>query len=845
MASLANTMSTSLFWVSKAIFSHYWCHRWQTLFLLIGLVAGVGLWSAVQIINTQARLSYAQADSLLGIQASHWIRSQSDLGVSQSQYIQLRRAGFRQIFPIVEGEVSTGDGNPVSIIATDLFALPSSVFESGNNDSRVDNGADWLEFVQPPFRAWIPRQLANELHLKAGDQLLLRDGRQLPPALIQSHRQQGRQVFMDIAAAFKLLNKQHFSYLAVSSISPEMLSDLQLKLPTGLRLVDNQQHLDLAQLTESLHTHLSAMSLLSFAVGLFIVFNAVRFSLWYRRPTFLNLRLMGVSSAHLLLAISSEILLWSFIGTALGLIAGFQIGHVLLPGLGASLHSLYNANVDTQLSWQFDTVIKAWLITLAGLLWALGWPLYQQLKRNSLPSNMVTRAQQDERHSRHLLATLSVVFTILAVIIYPFLNSAVSGFVLLGLLLFAAAWLLPTLLALALTFLSKQIPDENLLSRWLVSDGWSQLPALRTAMMALMLAMTANLGVGTLVDSFRNAFVSWLEVRQSADIYLRSPNVDIKQLLDPEQSSQWLAHSHQRIGVSSRWQGRQTLIRGIDANAPDSRTLPLAQWLGNTPDDALQQFREQPKTILANEQAHYLGGLQLGGIVKLNTDSGLESYKIVGFFYDYGTAYFQFYLPYAEVARQWQAHRSRGVALWLKSGGEADQAIELAEAAMRTAGANTGDWIEQGQIRKLSLKIFDRTFAITSAMNALTMIVAAIALLASLLAILQERLPQFAQWRALGIRWSEQMLIISCPIIIFVSIAWLLAIPLGALLSWLLIHKLNIVSFGWSMPMSWELTPAWQLAGTILIVVTATLLLAGWQLRRRLPEALAQLGELA
>ena len=56
----------------------------------------------------------------------------------------------------------------------------------------------------------------------------------------------------------------------------------------------------------------------------------------------------------------------------------------------------------------------------------------------------------------------------------------------------------------------------------MVSDGWSQMPAFRSAMMALLLAMTANLGVGTLVDSFRTAFIGWLEVRQSADIYVRT-----------------------------------------------------------------------------------------------------------------------------------------------------------------------------------------------------------------------------------------------------------------------------------------------------------------------------------
>ena len=128
-------------------------------------------------------------------------------------------------------------------------------------------------------------------------------------------------------------------------------------------------------------------------------------------------------------------------------------------------------------------------------------------------------------------------------------------------------------------------------------------------------------------------------------------------------------------------------------------------------------------------------------------------------------------------------------------------------------------------------------------MNALTMLVAAIALLASLLAILQERLPQFAQWRALGLRQSEQLLLVATPLLIFCAIAWILSIPLGALLSWILIYKINIISFGWSMPLVWEFTPALELAGIVLSICVLTLALVAWQWRRRLPRALAQLGE--
>jgi putative ABC transport system permease protein len=169
--------------------------------------------------------------------------------------------------------------------------------------------------------------------------------------------------------------------------------------------------------------------------------------------------------------------------------------------------------------------------------------------------------------------------------------------------------------------------------------------------------------------------------------------------------------------------------------------------------------------------------------------------------------------------------------------------MQQAETSLQQLGAQAGDWISQAQVRKLSVGVFDRTFAITAAMNLLTMLVAAIALLASLLAILQERLPQFAQWRALGLRQAEQLWLVATPLLVFCVIVWLASIPLGALLSWILIHKLNIISFGWSMPLVWEIGPALQLALVVGLICGLTLLLVAFQWRRQMPLALAQLGE--
>jgi putative ABC transport system permease protein len=401
--------------------------------------------------------------------------------------------------------------------------------------------------------------------------------------------------------------------------------------------------------------------------------------------------------------------------------------------------------------------------------------------------------------------------------------------------------MLPIILAGALRLLGRLLPGRFLLTRWMVSDGWSQLPALRSAMMALLLALTANLGVGSLVDSFRGAFVGWLELRQSADIYLRAPNLSYQQLQVSPGNASWLAASHHRIGVSTRWRDRPSLVRGANTGAPDSRVFPLSKWQGDSAASALRSWREEPGKILINEQVHFLAGVQVGENVALPTDRGLQEYQVVGVFYDYGNPYFQFYLPDHVVASNWDHYYSRGIGLWLKQDNNA--AMRQAEASMKALGAQPGDWISRAQVRNLSVGIFERTFAITAAMNLLTMIVAAIALQASLLAILQERLPQFAQWRALGLRQLEQLLLVATPLFIFCAIVWLLSIPLGALLSWILIHKLNIISFGWSMPLLWEIGPALQLAMVIGLVCAFTLLLISFQWRRQMPLALAQLGE--
>jgi putative ABC transport system permease protein len=350
---------------------------------------------------------------------------------------------------------------------------------------------------------------------------------------------------MDIGAAAITLGETHLSYLAVGAIDPDELKRLDQWLSQHapqLKRRSNQQPLDLTELTASLHIHLNAMSLLAFAVGLFIVFNAVRFALHSRASTLTTLRELGVSARTLTSAIVLEGFTLSLIGTALGLAAGFGLSQLLLPAIAATLQHLYGAVLDQRLLLQPQVLFQAWLLTSVGLLMALVWPLWQRSRQGVLAQRQGVDLLQQEQRNQRRLAISAVVLLAVALLSYPWLNSLAHGFALLAALLFAGAWLLPWLACQCLHGLSQNAKPG--LAQWCWAEGQVQLGPLRPALMAMLLALTANFGVDNLVGSFRQALDNWLQQRIAADVYVQSEQLDVHQL----SQHAWLLDSHERTG---------------------------------------------------------------------------------------------------------------------------------------------------------------------------------------------------------------------------------------------------------------------------------------------------------
>ena len=145
---------------------------------------------------------------------------------------------------------------------------------------------------------------------------------------------------------------------------------------------------------------------------------------------------------------------------------------------------------------------------------------------------------------------------------------------------------------------------------------------------------------------------------------------------------------------------------------------------------------------------------------------------------------------------------------------------------------------DQAAVKALSLRIFERTFSVTAALNVLTLGVAAVALLASLTTLSGLRLPQLAPVWAMGLTQARLARLELARTLLLAAMTALAALPVGLLLAWVLLAVINVEAFGWRLPM-YVFPSDWAVLGAFALL--ATLVAAALPVRRLARIAPAEL----
>ena len=406
--------------------------------------------------------------------------------------------------------------------------------------------------------------------MQAGEQPLTSTGQRLPPLQVEADMAPGL-LLTDISFAQPLLNMPgRLSRLLVDNT----FAARHPTPPAALQLKQGEDN-NLSRLTESFHLNLDAVGFLSFVVGLFIVHAAIGLALEQRRGLLRTLRACGVSARMLILSLGIELGCLALLSGVLGIASGYLLASLLLPDVAASLRGLYGAEVAGQLNLSPWWWLAGLGVSLLGALLAGASSLWRAAR---LPLLALANAQAwHQAHGRWLrrqgwVASAALVIAVLALWLG---DSLAAGFVLMAALLLGAALALPVLLN---GFLKAVLGrSRSVLGQWFLADCRQQLPALSLALMALLLALAANIGAGSMTSGFRQTFTHWLEQRLTAELYLNPQNPQ-----QAEQLKAWLTRQPLVQAVLPAWQvsvqlqGWPAEVFGVVDNPTLSSTLAAA-----------------------------------------------------------------------------------------------------------------------------------------------------------------------------------------------------------------------------------------------------------------------------
>jgi putative ABC transport system permease protein len=796
----------------RALLSHWRQHPVQFFSVLTGLWLATSLLTGVQALNSQARDSYARASQLIGGEPQASLGAPGGGTFSQQLFIELRRAGW-PVSPVLQGRVTLKghEDQRMQLMGIEPVSLPTGTAVAGQALAIEQV----VEFFSPPGRTWISPQTLQALGLHEADRPLAANGQALPPLQVQTDMAPGL-LLVDIGFAQQILGLP--DQLSRLLLPKDFTAPLPDQLKGQLQLKTRGEENNLARLTESFHLNLDALGVLSFVVGLFIVHAAIGLALEQRRGLLRTLRACGVSARMLLTCLAVELGALALLGGVAGVASGYLLASVLLPDVAASLRGLYGAEVAGQLSlspwWWFSGIG----LSLFGAMLAGANSL---LRAARLPLLALADPQAwHQAHARWLrrqgwVAALTGVIALLALI---FGDSLVSGFVLMAALLIGAALALPVALSTSLNLALQR--SRSVLGQWFLADCRQQLPALSLALMALLLALAANIGAGSMTAGFRQTFSDWLEHRLTAELYLNPQSPAQARALHT-----WLDQQPQLAAVLPNWQvsiqlqGWPTEVFGIIDHPTYREHWPLLEASGER---AWEQLAKEDAVMLSEQLARRLN-VKLGDHLTLSTPNGPWSPKIVGIYADYGNPKGHVLVNIDHLLRGWPQLTPNRFNLRLDPASIPGFVTTLqARFALEDSRI-----VDQARLKGWSTQVFERTFAATAALNSLTLCVAGVALFISLLTQSQSRLGQLAPLWALGVTRRQLMLLNLGQTWLLALLTLVLALPLGIALAWCLDTVINVQAFGWKLPLRVFPLQLLQLMGLAML---ATLLASAWPL---------------
>ena len=834
----------------------------QSAFLVVGVMIGVAMVVAVDLANGSARRAFELGAESVAGRTTHQIAG-GPSGLDESLYVRLRRdLGYRLSAPAVEEYVTVEelDAQPMRLLAVDPFAEGPFRSYLGVSADTGPAPAYLSELMVRPNSVLMSAVVAERYGLAPGDSLQARSGGErfaldivglLEPNDDLSRRALDSLLIADIATGQELLGKigkldRIDLIVAEGEEGAADLARIEAILPPGARIVPAAARQGaVSQMTAAFHLNLTALSLLALVVGMFLIYNTVTFSVVQRRAVLGSLAALGMTRAEIFSLILLEAMALGLIGTAAGLGLGVLLGRGAVQLVTQTINDLFFVVSVREIGVNAGTLVKGAVAGAAAAALGAVVPAYEA---TSVPPAGALRRSNVEERARAALPWISGAGLVLiaagALLLIPDGHLSVSFAGLFGIVLGGA--LLTPLLTLGIMAVMQRILTSRagVIGRMAPRYVVRALSRTSVAIAALMVAVSVIIGVGVMTGSFRMTVGLWLDDVLQADIYVSPPSLNATQTLaalSPEMVEELAAFPGVERMAFSREVEAAMFVEGEAGDAGDEVGLVAFS------DDLVgekRRYREAVGDWRATWQAVEQGGvliteplarrysLGVGDAVTLQTDRGRVQFPVAGVAVDYDVRPTIF--MHEPVFRYWwDDDKISAAGLFVQEGADVGEVA----AEIRVALAGRAELVVRSNrgMRQDALEVFDRTFAITVALQLLAAIVAFIGILSTLMSLQLERMREIGVLRATGMTRGQLWRLSLVETGLIGGSAGLLALPMGLVLALVLIYIINLRSFGWSLEM--RLDP-WEFVQAFGVALGAALLAGvypAWRMARTQP----------
>lgn len=795
---------------------------------MLAIALGVALGYAVQLINAVALNEFSQAVRSLSGEADLEIRGPRS-GFDEALYPRIAQLPqVALVSPVLEvGAKLAGRHEPLRMLGLDVFRaahVQPELIVAAPRDMLDLLRSDAL-FLSPAAADW--------LGVKEGDRVALQVGLSEVSLRVAGFlRASGRERLgvMDIAAAQLALDRLgSVSRLDIRMRPGADLSALQASvqaaLPPGLVVEQAQGELQRnASLSRSYRVNLNVLALVALFTGGFLVFSAQALSVVRRRSQLALLRVFGVTRGGLVRLLLTEGALIGTLGAAIGLAAGYLIAALVLARFGADLGAGQFRGLHP------DLQIEPWasaLFFVLGVLVAVAGSLAVALNAaRAAPAQALKAGDEQSVFARLQAAWPGMALIALGIVCTlpgPVAGMPVFGYIAIGLMLVGTLALMPRLA----TGVFSRLPQPSGIGPRLALAQLQGAPGQAAVSLAAIVAsFSLMVAMAIMVASFRLSLDAWLDQVLPADLYLRSGLAGDTAYLSPADEVRIAALPGVRRAEFLRIQqllleaGKPRVAlfaRSIDRNDA-GRRVPLVG-------EARMPRADEPPPLWASEAMVDLYGYAVGKVVELPIAGKAQRFSVAGIWRDYARQHGTVIIERDLYVALSGDRNSNDAALYLQPGVGA-KAVEDAIRAGLPGGANL-EFGDAGTIRARSLNVFDRTFAVTYALEAVAVIIGLFGLSSSFGALVLARSREFGMLRHLGMTRREIGAMLAAEGALVSALGLALGLLLGWVISLVLIHVVNRQSFHWSM----DLHLPWGLLATLaialLLFATLTALASG------------------